>query len=59
MLAEEQYYQDRRKARGLDPINHNLKAATAATEDAAQEDAAGDNAAPPTPPARNRQQEPA
>jgi len=58
VLAEEQYYQDRRKARGLDPINHNLKAATAATEDAAQEDAVGDNATP-EPPARNRQQEPA
>jgi len=52
VLAEEAYYQNARKERKLEPVNHNVKAATdAANADAANQD---DPPAPPSaqPPAR-------
>jgi lambda family phage portal protein len=62
VLAEERYYRQRRIDSGLDPVNHNLKAATTATEQQAAEDTATDdaeNGGAPSAPARTREQVPA
>jgi lambda family phage portal protein len=57
VLSEEQYYRERRAARGLPEVNHNLKGAAAEPEAQAAQEATEDNAV--TPPASTRDQVPA
>ncbi|MBB4859641.1 lambda family phage portal protein [Novosphingobium chloroacetimidivorans] len=57
VLSEEQYYRQRRAARGLPEVNHNLKAAADESDAQAAQETADDNAN--TPPASTREQVPA
>jgi len=60
VLSEEQYYRERRAARKLPEVNHNLKGAAAESEAQAAQDAAVDQADEnATPPASTREQVPA
>lgn len=59
VLAEERYYRERRAESALPEVNHNLKAASAASDAQAAEDDAAENAPTPSAPARTKEQVPA
>jgi capsid protein len=59
VLAEERYYRQRRAESDLPEVNHNLKAASAASDAQAAEDDAAENAPTPPAPARTKEQVPA